>query len=287
MDRGPEIPTGVPSVDVAYHQNNRPTGDTPRRSNVSRRVASLVRFREKRKERCFEKKIRYTCRKEVALRVVQTATGRKAGLYPVKQSYKEGLSRLQVGIPHGAPSRMIALSPETGLDDMNIEIMRNTLYKAYLEDFYSHPPYGHEEPAVCEDIDQILWDLFFLGYEDVGLTFFKCNALFCLEGFSPIFFALFSSYHVNWLRLGDFAEGLQDSSWMFAVPGEMKAQGELFDSLLPGRWGAMRTKIWALSPVDRVETMGDECLFPGLSLLEALDDLIGSYLSYLDINIQE
>ncbi|KAL1536445.1 V-type proton ATPase subunit d1, variant 2 [Salvia divinorum] len=24
------------------------------------------------------------------------------------------------------------------LDDMNIEIMRNTLYKAYLEDFYSH-----------------------------------------------------------------------------------------------------------------------------------------------------
>jgi hypothetical protein len=34
-----------------------------------------------------------------------------------------------------------------------------------------------------------------------------------LEGFSPIFFALFSSYHVNWLRLGDFAEGLQDSSF--------------------------------------------------------------------------
>lgn len=28
-----------------------------------------------------------------------------------------------------------------------------------------------------------------------------------LEGFSPIFLALFSSYHVNWLRLGDFAEG--------------------------------------------------------------------------------
>ncbi|KAF9626642.1 hypothetical protein IFM89_037623 [Coptis chinensis] len=84
-----------------------------------------------------------------------------------------------------------------GLDDMNIEIMRNTLYKAYLEDFYRfcrkrqcafcfsalalHPtrddrrklyssfglckvapqayfcfhPYGHEELAVCEDIDQV------------------------------------------------------------------------------------------------------------------------------------
>lgn len=29
-----------------------------------------------------------------------------------------------------------------------------------------------------------------------------------LEGFSPIFLALFSSYHVNRLRLGDFAEVL-------------------------------------------------------------------------------
>ncbi|KAG6537525.1 hypothetical protein ZIOFF_002619 [Zingiber officinale] len=92
------------------------------------------------------------------------------------------------------------------LDDMNIEIMRNTLYKAYLEDFYNFCqklggataeimsdllafeadrravnitinsigteltrddrwklysnfgllyPYGHEELAVCEDIDQV------------------------------------------------------------------------------------------------------------------------------------
>ncbi|KAK6153019.1 hypothetical protein DH2020_012658 [Rehmannia glutinosa] len=72
------------------------------------------------------------------------------------------------------------------LDDMNIEIMRNTLYKAYLEDFYrfcqklggataeimsdllafeadrravnitiNRYPYGHEELAVCEDIDQV------------------------------------------------------------------------------------------------------------------------------------
>ncbi|OMO57565.1 Zinc finger, GATA-type [Corchorus olitorius] len=41
-------------------------GDVPKRSNLSRRIASLVRFREKRKERCFDKKIRYTVRKEVA-----------------------------------------------------------------------------------------------------------------------------------------------------------------------------------------------------------------------------
>lgn len=32
------------------------------------RAASLNRFREKRKERCFDKKIRYNVRKEVAMR---------------------------------------------------------------------------------------------------------------------------------------------------------------------------------------------------------------------------
>lgn len=43
---------------------------TPEKFNVPQRVASLIRFREKRKERNFEKKIRYTVRKEVALRHV-------------------------------------------------------------------------------------------------------------------------------------------------------------------------------------------------------------------------
>ncbi|VAH94622.1 unnamed protein product [Triticum turgidum subsp. durum] len=33
---------------------------------AAKRVASLMRFREKRKERCFDKKIRYGVRKEVA-----------------------------------------------------------------------------------------------------------------------------------------------------------------------------------------------------------------------------
>lgn len=42
--------------------------DFPGRSILSQRAASLSRFREKRKERCFDKKIRYTVRKEVALR---------------------------------------------------------------------------------------------------------------------------------------------------------------------------------------------------------------------------
>ncbi|XP_038717874.1 GATA transcription factor 24-like isoform X2 [Tripterygium wilfordii] len=66
---GRDIPTGVPTIEVPYDQNNRAVGVTPKRSNLSRRIASLVRFREKRKERCFEKKIRYTVRKEVAQRM--------------------------------------------------------------------------------------------------------------------------------------------------------------------------------------------------------------------------
>ena len=42
--------------------------DFPGRSIQPQRAASLSRFREKRKERCFDKKIRYNVRKEVALR---------------------------------------------------------------------------------------------------------------------------------------------------------------------------------------------------------------------------
>lgn len=63
-----EIPTGVPTIDVPFNSNNRGVDDNQKCSNISRRIASLVRFREKRKERCFDKKIRYTVRKEVAHR---------------------------------------------------------------------------------------------------------------------------------------------------------------------------------------------------------------------------
>ncbi|XP_022729170.1 GATA transcription factor 24-like isoform X2 [Durio zibethinus] len=66
---GRDIPTGVPTVEVTFDQKNRGVGDVPKRSNLSRRIESLVRFREKRKERCFDKKIRYTVRKEVAQRM--------------------------------------------------------------------------------------------------------------------------------------------------------------------------------------------------------------------------
>ncbi|KAA8528373.1 hypothetical protein F0562_035728 [Nyssa sinensis] len=66
---GREVPTGVPTIDIPFDSNNRGVDDTPKRSNLSRRIASLVRFREKRKERCFDKKIRYSVRKEVAQRM--------------------------------------------------------------------------------------------------------------------------------------------------------------------------------------------------------------------------
>ncbi|XP_048140425.1 GATA transcription factor 28 isoform X3 [Rhodamnia argentea] len=57
-----------PAVPVATNQNQDLMG-TPQRLNVPQRLASLIRFREKRKERNFDKKIRYAVRKEVALRM--------------------------------------------------------------------------------------------------------------------------------------------------------------------------------------------------------------------------
>ncbi|XP_050209554.1 GATA transcription factor 24-like [Mercurialis annua] len=64
----------VPNSELLLQKNagfyhNVGCSDTSRGSKHSRRIASLVRFREKRKERCFEKKILYTCRKEVANRM--------------------------------------------------------------------------------------------------------------------------------------------------------------------------------------------------------------------------
>ncbi|KAL3733048.1 hypothetical protein ACJRO7_022552 [Eucalyptus globulus] len=66
---GRDIPTAVPTFEVPYAQSTMDVVDMSKRSNLSKRIASLVRFREKRKERCFDKKIRYTVRKEVAQRM--------------------------------------------------------------------------------------------------------------------------------------------------------------------------------------------------------------------------
>ncbi|KAJ8768950.1 hypothetical protein K2173_023945 [Erythroxylum novogranatense] len=64
-----DAPVSVPSTEFLVQQNVQSIDDMSQCSKLSRRFASLVRFREKRKERCFEKKVRYTCRKEVAQRM--------------------------------------------------------------------------------------------------------------------------------------------------------------------------------------------------------------------------
>ncbi|WOL19761.1 GATA transcription factor 17-like [Canna indica] len=59
---GREVATNPASIPSASNPLNK-------RLNFPHRVASLMRFREKRKERNFDKKIRYAVRKEVALRM--------------------------------------------------------------------------------------------------------------------------------------------------------------------------------------------------------------------------
>ncbi|XP_008781789.1 GATA transcription factor 20-like isoform X2 [Phoenix dactylifera] len=59
---GREMNVALNSFQSSPHMHNR-------RINFPHRVASLMRFREKRKERNFDKRIRYNVRKEVALRM--------------------------------------------------------------------------------------------------------------------------------------------------------------------------------------------------------------------------
>ncbi|XP_038974735.1 GATA transcription factor 19-like isoform X2 [Phoenix dactylifera] len=60
---GCEMPSGTAGMALSCLQDDRYT------TMPAKRIASLIRFREKRKERCFDKKIRYNVRKEVALRM--------------------------------------------------------------------------------------------------------------------------------------------------------------------------------------------------------------------------
>ncbi|KAL6180135.1 hypothetical protein ACLB2K_046802 [Fragaria x ananassa] len=120
---GRDMPTGVPTVEVSYDQNIRGVGDTPKRSNLSRRIASLVRFREKRKERCFDKKIRYTVRKEVAQRM-----HRKNGQFASLKENSGGSgwdlsqSTLQDGTPR--PETVLRRCQHCGVSENNTPAMR-------------------------------------------------------------------------------------------------------------------------------------------------------------------
>ncbi|PSS17345.1 GATA transcription factor [Actinidia chinensis var. chinensis] len=62
-----ELSSTMQGGEIPY-QNQRDL-DYPLRCSQPQRAASLNRFRQKRKERCFDKKIRYNVRQEVALRM--------------------------------------------------------------------------------------------------------------------------------------------------------------------------------------------------------------------------
>ncbi|KAL6996127.1 hypothetical protein U1Q18_006266 [Sarracenia purpurea var. burkii] len=66
---GREVPPSIPLIAMNTNQDTRGFSSTPQPFSIPRRLAALIRFREKRKERNFDKKIRYTVRKEVALRM--------------------------------------------------------------------------------------------------------------------------------------------------------------------------------------------------------------------------
>ncbi|XP_058747797.1 GATA transcription factor 25 [Vicia villosa] len=61
--------TGTQYVDAVPQQTQRVSMEFPTRYSHPQRAASLIRFRQKRKDRCFDKKVRYDVRQEVALRM--------------------------------------------------------------------------------------------------------------------------------------------------------------------------------------------------------------------------
>uniref|UniRef100_A0A0D9VXI7 CCT domain-containing protein n=1 Tax=Leersia perrieri TaxID=77586 RepID=A0A0D9VXI7_9ORYZ len=64
------MPPGLANLVSPNQLENRGYDDLLQRTDIpAKRVASLIRFREKRKERNFDKKIRHAVRKEVALRM--------------------------------------------------------------------------------------------------------------------------------------------------------------------------------------------------------------------------
>ncbi|XP_075477408.1 GATA transcription factor 24-like isoform X2 [Primulina tabacum] len=88
---GYEVPTVIPTPGMTP-PNHRGLADQAGRSSQPQRVASLNRFREKRKERCFDKKIRYIVRKEVALSTYimkSSRMQRKKGQFTSSKSVSE------------------------------------------------------------------------------------------------------------------------------------------------------------------------------------------------------
>ncbi|KAG6494427.1 hypothetical protein ZIOFF_049452 [Zingiber officinale] len=108
---GSEVPIGMASMQLPSQQDDKAYDYILRRADIpAKRIASLIRFREKRKERNFDKKIRYTVRKEVALRYVSfldicSANGmvvkmqRRKGQFAGKANPVDGASASSFGEP--------------------------------------------------------------------------------------------------------------------------------------------------------------------------------------------
>ncbi|XP_062214680.1 GATA transcription factor 19-like [Phragmites australis] len=92
---GYEVPPGLVNMAVPTAHDEKST------TVAARRVASLMRFREKRKERCFDKRIRYSVRKEVAQKMK-----RRKGQFAGRADFGDG-----------ACSSAACGSPANGEDD--------------------------------------------------------------------------------------------------------------------------------------------------------------------------
>ncbi|KAG8364160.1 hypothetical protein BUALT_Bualt19G0098100 [Buddleja alternifolia] len=116
---GYEVPTAIPTPGMTP-QNHRNLGDYPGRSSQPQRVASLNRFREKRKERCFDKKVRYAVRKEVALRMQ-----RKKGQFTSSKSVSDERGSSEVDC-NGSPGQeeQETLCRHCGISSKSTPMMR-------------------------------------------------------------------------------------------------------------------------------------------------------------------
>ncbi|XP_038983996.1 GATA transcription factor 17-like isoform X2 [Phoenix dactylifera] len=92
---GREMNTALNSFPSSSNLHNR-------RINFPHRVASLMRFREKRKERNFDKRIRYNVRKEVALRM-QRNKGQFISSKPKPEDSSSGVTSWDTAQQWGSP----------------------------------------------------------------------------------------------------------------------------------------------------------------------------------------
>ncbi|KAK9112912.1 hypothetical protein Scep_020431 [Stephania cephalantha] len=116
---GYEIPSPVSDV-VMPSQSQRGHGDLPCRLSMPQRADSLSRYREKRKERCFDKKIRYAVRKEVALRMQR----KKGQFTSSKPNPTEMGNRTGAEIPGGDDSQQENLCTHCGISSKSTPMMR-------------------------------------------------------------------------------------------------------------------------------------------------------------------